>query len=417
MVKRKIKDVTREIPEPIANDPFLSLLEVLPKADLHVHLDGSLRPSSLVELASNAEGLDSMPPLKDVFRTRYASLEDYLVGFKYTTAVMRDAVSLDRIAYEFAHDCYKENVFYFEVRFAPLLHADPLHDFDIVDVIVAVNKGLCRATEEANADDQNARRPKGRYGIIVCALRSISSEMGPYYETLGLMHPFASLDILASMTLAVSAVAARKTYGLPVCGFDLAGIEEGMDNAEHFQAAECAARGGLRITVHAGEASGPDSVASALRALRAERIGHGIHILRDDLVVTKADIEDGESTGAKFVDELIREAKARGTCFEVCPTSNIQTIPELTFEKHPLKEMRNQGLTICVCTDNRLVSNTTLTEELRAAYRMGLSVSDMKEIILAGFESSFFPGSHEEKQEFIDEVKAYYDEVMSRGSA
>jgi len=167
-------------------------LREIPKTDIHVHLDGSLRVATLIELAIERNitlpTYDADELRKTVFNGGYDSLEDYLNGFQYTVGVMQDAVSVERVAYEFAVDNYSEGVRYFEVRFAPQLHASitPSDNFNITEVIIAVNCGLERARDEFNQMlvEENRQEPYYDYGIIICAMRSIFPGMSRYYDSL-----------------------------------------------------------------------------------------------------------------------------------------------------------------------------------------------------------------------------------------
>lgn len=197
-------------------------LEEIPKTDLHVHLDGSVRISTLIELALEQGVI--LPSYNEeelrntVFNGRYDTLEEYLVGFKYTCAVMQTAESLERIAYEFGVDNYNEGVRYFEVRFAPQLHAsiDPNQNLDIENVIKCVNDGLFRAKNEFNeARDERELQQKALnehyipephydYGIIVSAMRLFSPELSRYYHALLSIHPYIPYRRVASLAPATS---------------------------------------------------------------------------------------------------------------------------------------------------------------------------------------------------------------------
>ncbi|HNV44809.1 MAG TPA: adenosine deaminase family protein, partial [Exilispira sp.] len=173
------------------NEKFL---KEIPKTDLHVHLDGSLRLSTLIELAKEQkvelpsyteEGLREL-----VFKPSYKNLDEYLQGFNYTCAVMRDLQSIQRISYELAYDCFEEGVRYIEVRFAPQLLMNDLLDFE--DIVKAVDDGLRKARSEINKlvkDDE----PEFDYGIIICAMRFCNENFSPYYKQFFKMHKYTSL--------------------------------------------------------------------------------------------------------------------------------------------------------------------------------------------------------------------------------
>ena len=207
-----------------------SLLQALPKTDLHCHLDGSLRLSTLIELAQaqgvtlpsyTSEGLEEL-----VFKEKYKDLPDYLHGFAYTCAVLRDPESLERVSYELGVDCLAEGVHYVEVRFAPQLLVHEGMDLDAV--LSAVDRGLDRARREHEAlpEVASGEVPPFRYGIITCAMRMFSGGFGPYYaDLLNVLEgwPMPKVFGIASLSLARRVVDARDRLGLPIVGFDLAG--------------------------------------------------------------------------------------------------------------------------------------------------------------------------------------------------
>jgi adenosine deaminase len=261
--------------------PTLSdaLLAALPKTDLHVHLDGSLRVGTLIELArergvklpsDTEEGMNAL-----VFKPAYADLGEYLAGFAWTCAVMQDAEALERIAYEFALDNFAEGVRYVEVRFAPQLHQHA--GLDCRGVLRAVRTGMDRAAAEVNAALPVGGLPF-RYGLIVCALRMFNEQFSTWYGDLMralAKAPRRKVFGLASLELAREAVWARDEEGLPVVGFDLAGQEDGYPAVDHQEAYDFVHTHFMHKTVHAGEAYGAESIFQAITSLHADRIGHG----------------------------------------------------------------------------------------------------------------------------------------------
>jgi adenosine deaminase len=209
-------------------------IEKLPKTDLHVHLDGSIRPGTLIELAReyrvrlpsySEDGLKAT-----VFKEKYASLGEYLEGFNYTVSVMQSEVALERVAYELAQDNQAEGVRYVEVRFAPQLHVH--NHLSMENVLKSVNRGLARAKEEFNRRPEVAegKEPPFEYAIIVCALRYFAPGQSEYYDKLLHVHGFSPPErvfALASLELAHAAVRISREYHIPVTGFDLAGMEAG----------------------------------------------------------------------------------------------------------------------------------------------------------------------------------------------
>ena len=393
-------------------------IAALPKTDLHVHLDGSLRLSTLIELAR--EHRVEMPSYTEgglretVFKDRYASLGEYLRGFQYTVAALQTAEALERAAAELAEDNQREGVRYLVVRFAPQLHVHP--GLDAVQAIAAVDRGLRRARDEYNRRPAIAAgaEPQFEYGIICCAMRMFTAGFSQYYATLFAAHPYArakELYAMASVELARAAVAARDQHGLQVVGFDLAGEEAGYPAGDHKQAYDYAHRHFLKKTVHAGKAYGPESIFQAITDLHADRIGHGTYLLEPD-AIRDEDIADREH----YVERLGNYIADRRITLEVCLTSNLQTNPQLRrLEEHAFSKLRAQRLSTTICTDNRLVSNTTVTKELLlACTHLGLDRHDLKSIIVYGFKRSFFPGSYLRKRQYVRQIIDYYDRVEAR---
>jgi len=393
-------------------------IRALPKSDLHVHLDGSLRISTLLELArekgvelpsDTAEGL-----YETVFKERYSSLAEYLTGFQYTTAVMQDEDALERVAYELAWDNFNEGVRYIEPRFAPQLHINDSQT--IIDVLVAVNRGLRRAASEINARPEIAKgnEPPFAYGIIVTALRMFHSGFGDYYARLGRLHPHApekEVFKLASMELARAAVIVRRDHGIPIAGYDLAGQENGFPARDHWEAYHYAHRNFLKKTVHAGEAYGPESIFQAITELHAERIGHGYHLFSPWLI-TDPNIPDKQT----YINDLAEFIANRRITLEVCLTSNLQTNPMLkSLADHAFRDMWKNRLSVTICTDNRLVSRTTVSREIELAVKyFNLSMRDLRHIVIYGFKRSFFPGSYPEKRNYVRRVIDYYEKVADK---
>lgn len=392
------------------------LLERLPKTDLHVHLDGSLRLETLIELAKDrgvklpSETPEGMREL--VFRDRYEDLNQYLEGFAYTCSVLRDEEALERTAFELGEDCLAEGVRYIEVRFAPQLHLRP--GLDVPRVISAVDRGLARAEREHGARPEVASgaEPPFHYGIITCAMRMFTPGFSRYHEALfAVLDEWDENDVygVASLSLAKSVVAARDELGLPIVGFDLAGAEYGHPASNHVEAYEYVHRAFLKKTVHAGEAYGAESIFQAITALHADRIGHGTHLYSVDRV----EAENPE----RYVAQLAEFISDRRITLEVCITSNLQTMPELTrVEDHPFGRMMADRVSVTLCTDNRLVSNTTVTQEIaQAVDGFNLSADDLRNVIIYGFKRSFFAGTYAEKRAYVRQIIDYYDRVVAAG--
>jgi adenosine deaminase len=395
------------------------LLRALPKTDLHVHLDGSLRLGTLIELAaergvelpsSTEEGMREL-----VFKDRYANLGEYLAGFAYTGAVMQDPEALERTAYELAWDNIDEGVRYIEVRFAPQLH---MHgEFGYARVLRAVNAGLERARAEHEASDAVTVRhePPFRYGIIVCALRMFDERFSVWYRKLCEVlreTPPKQVYATAALELARAAVRLRDEEGLPIVAFDLAGHEAGFPARHYWEAFQYSHEYFLKRTVHAGEAYGPESIYSAIAELHADRIGHGYHLFDADKL---ADPEVKDPQG--YCEALAQYIADRRITIEVCITSNLQTNPEIgDVTNHAFKKMLDAQLSATLCTDNRLVSHTSVTREYElAAEALAMTPKQIRSTIIYGFKRSFYPGDYREKREYVRQIIDYYDSVLTAG--
>jgi adenosine deaminase len=328
------------------------LLRRLPKAELHCHLDGSVRPSTLLDLADEydvALPRKSAGSLRDYMRvSEAANLEDYLERFDVTLAVMQTAEALDRIAYELAEDAAAEGVRYLEVRFAPILNIR--RGLSLGDVLDASLRGLERAAAEHRIIPR----------IIVTALRNMSPEV--------------------SRELAELAVAYRARG---VVGFDLAGGERGHPAAQHASAFRYAREHELACTCHAGEGDDAQSVRQAVHVCGAHRIGHGTRLIEDESLT-------------EYVND-------RRIPLEICLTSNVQTRATASYATHPLRRYYDRGMNVVLNTDNRLMSDTTLTDEYEAAARhLGFTFDELCEIARNGFAAAFLPW--EQRRALLDEV-------------
>lgn len=383
-------------------------LEQIPKTDLHVHLDGSLRIPTLLELADQQgvtlPGATEEALLETVFKPHYRDLPEYLAGFQYTVAVMQEEGALERIARELAEDNLAENVRYLEVRFAPQLHTSG--GLNMEQVLHAVTRGLAAAQSAHNQSPavRSGEDIPFHFGIIVCALRWFMPQMSSYYQRLFEVMPYAkesSIFAAASLELARASVALRDYQGLPIVGFDLAGAEAGNPAIDHREAFLYAHRNFLQKTVHAGEAFGPESIFQALTECHADRLGHGTFLFSADRV-KRDTVEEPE----RYVNQLVESIARSRICVEVNLTSNLQTLPEMTsIKEHPLRQMIDHGLSATICTDNRLVSHTTVTRELSLAVEhFDLGIDQIRNLVVAGFKGSFFPGNYSDKRAFVRKV-------------
>lgn len=394
------------------------IIRRLPKTDLHCHLDGSLRLPSLIEMcrerrvslpSDTEEGLREL-----VFRPQYANLAEYLAGFSYTVAALSDVEALERAAFELCEDCQAEGVRYVEVRFAPQLHVRP--GLELSDVVRAVDRGLRRATAAFNARPEVAggHEPRFAAGMILCAMRFFTGEFSPGYKRFFDAMPEAPIhEIYAAASMEVARAAARLRHdeGLLVVGLDLAGQEKGYPADEHHVAYQVAHENFLGKTVHAGEDYGPESIFQAIGDLHADRVGHSTWLF-DESRIQDPRIEDRKA----YVESLAQYIADKRITIEVCLTSNQQTVPELAgdLSKHPFGEMRKRRLSTTFCTDNRLVSDTTVSREIaRAVEAFDLTEREVRDILIYGFKRSFYPGTYLEKRTYVREVIDYADRVMS----
>eukprot|EP00591_Stephanopyxis_turris_P001946 CAMPEP_0195521754 /NCGR_PEP_ID=MMETSP0794_2-20130614/19299_1 /TAXON_ID=515487 /ORGANISM="Stephanopyxis turris, Strain CCMP 815" /LENGTH=407 /DNA_ID=CAMNT_0040651373 /DNA_START=61 /DNA_END=1281 /DNA_ORIENTATION=- len=396
----------------------LEFFKAIPKTDLHVHLDGSVRISTVIEIAKK-DGLElpyyTVEELREhVFKKHFESLEDYLFCFKYTTMVMQSPENLERVAYEFAVDNYEEGVRYFEVRFGPQLHARTEHgELDICNVIRSVNRGLERATKEYNDKIELPDEPGYKYGIIVSALRFFTADFSEYFKSLINCHkhePLSRIYGLASMALVVAAVEVRNE-GVPVVALDIAGAELGYPASHHIDAYRFAHKKFLETTCHAGEGYGPKSIFQAVTDLHAHRIGHGYHLFSEEMVAPTETFPDPKT----FVKHIVQHVAQRRITLEVCLSSNLGTMPGLKLENHNMRRMLEERISVTVCTDNRLVSNTTTVKELCLASKtFKLSPKQLKDIVITGFKRSFYNGPYTEKRAYVRKAMDYYDQIASR---
>jgi adenosine deaminase len=393
-------------------------IQEIPKTDLHVHLDGSLRIPTLIELAKEQrfklpsyteEGL-----ISQVFTPHYNSLEEYLRGFAYTTGVMQNTESLERVAYELAKDNWIEGVIYLEVRFAPQLHMSSTLDFS--QVMEAVDKGLKRAKQEIRQENPN--HPTGfDYGIIVCAMRYFNQHFSEYYRDFVRAHRFSTeKEIIryASLELAKAAVQLRNTSTIQIVAFDLAGSEYGYPASAHDDSFALIHKSFLKKTVHAGEAYGAESIFQAITDLHADRIGHGLHLFDASSIKTPS-IENPEL----YIQNLVNYIADHRTTLEVCLTSNLQTVPAIrgNIKNHSLGKMLEKKLSLTLCTDNRLVSHTTVSKEVTLAIdTFDISPKTLRNIIIYGFKRSFYYHPYSEKRDWVRTITQLFDKVAEAHS-
>jgi adenosine deaminase len=393
------------------------LIRKIPKTDLHVHLDGSIRLSTIAEIAQReqivlpsytAEGLNEL-----VFKEKYANLEEYLQTFGYSCAVMQKPEYLERIAYELAVDNQNEGVRYMEVRFAPQLHINKYMRME--QVLESVNNGLLRAQKEFNLrpEVQDGSEPPFYYGIIVCTMRFFTKESSDYYAHF--LDVLAYSDIknvrrLASVELAQGAVRIRDEMGIPIVALDLAGAESGFPPRDHTRAFQYAHEHFMAKTVHAGEAYGAQSIFQAITDLHADRIGHGYYLF-DTSKIEDEEIEDKD----QYIEELCEYIAGHRITIEVCLTSNLQTNPSLkNLRDHAFRQMLERQLSTTLCTDNRTVSKTSVTNEiLMALTHFQMTPKQLRNCIVYGFKRSFFPDTYTHKRRYVRACIDYYEKFMN----
>lgn len=328
------------------------IVHQLPKVELHCHLDGSVPMETLKKLAAK-QPFDMALLDQVVAPAKCHDLEDYLKSFDITLQLMQTYDQLEESAFATAKAAAVENVRYLELRFAPMLHTEA--GMTIPEIIAAVSKGTQRAMQQYDI----------RVNLLICGMRQYSNE-----------------DNMAMLSQVM------QTEESLVVGFDMAGPEPDKAN-DYIEPLTAFAQENLQMTLHSGECGCAHNVAQAIR-LGAKRIGHGIAIQRDEQV-----------------QELCAETE---TVIELCPTSNIQTNAVESWEEYPLLDFINKGIKCCINTDNRTVSQTTLTREyMLLAEHLGINYATMKSLNLNGVTGAFTtPEVKAELSAIISEAYAPY---------
>ena len=328
----------------------LATLRAAPKVLLHDHLDGGLRPATIVELARDLgyAGLPTTDPgeLARWFHTNAASgsLTQYLKGFAHTIAVMQTAESIERVAYECGEDLARDGVVYAEIRYAPVFSTQ--RGLNLEQIVEAVGRGFGRAEREHSIVLRQ----------IVCAMR----------------------DRTDSLEMAELAVSFRDRG---VVGFDIAGEEAGHPPKAHLEAFQHCRRENFSITIHAGEAFGPPSIWQALQYCGAHRIGHGVRLVEDMA------ISEGNVVKLGPLASYVRDKRIP---LELCPTSNVDTGATPSLAEHPVRHFIAEHFRVTVNTDNRLMSDITLSEELRRlSATLGLTLADVERLSINAMKSAF----------------------------
>lgn len=324
----------------------------IPKVMLHEHLDGGLRPATVIELAREAgyAGLPTSDPgeLAAWFHrgAQRGNLVEYLEGFIHTTSVMQSREALERVAYEFMEDMAADGVVYVEVRFAPVFHIEKGLTMD--EVVEAVIAGLTRGGKAFGLP----------CGLILCAMRHRE-------------------DALVMAELAI------RWRDRGVVGFDLAGGEAGFPPKKHLEAFHAIHRANFNITIHAGEAYGAESIWQALQWCGAHRLGHGTRLMED----VQFDVE-----GQPIFGTLARYVLDHRIPLEMCLSSNVHTGACERLESHPFPVFFRAGFRVSLNTDDRLMSDTELSKELRLATELfDLRLEDLERLALNAIKGAFAP--------------------------
>lgn len=393
----------------------------MPKSDLHLHLDGSLRIPTLIEFAKKLKiDLPSFTEegLRDlVFKENYSSLGDYLHGFQYTCSVLRDLEAIEKVSYELAIDNQNEGVNYIEARFAPQLLMDREKGLTMETVLDACNKGFLKAKNEYNSKPEikSGDKPEFDYGIITCAMRKFGPKgYSPFYTKFFTMLEYSrEMEVIreAALQMVKASVKIRDEMNIPIVGVDLAGQEEGYPPHHFKEAYDYAHKHFMHKTVHAGEAYGAESIFQAITELHADRIGHGYYLF-DPKKISDPSITDKE----KFVSDLASFVADKRVVIEVCITSNLQTNPEIKrAQNHKIKDMLENRMALTICTDNRLISNTTVSNEFRIVLdNFDVPLKQLKDILAYGFKKSFHPGSYVDKRNYAKKCMQYFDQVAAK---
>jgi adenosine deaminase len=352
-------------------------LQNVPKVLLHDHLDGGLRPSTIIELARDT-GYDGLPVTDPEELGRWfhrgaqrGSLPLYLEGFAHTCGVMQTEEALERVAYEMMEDMKDDGVVYVETRFSPIFHTEKGLHWD--EVVNAVLKGLERGRQDFGVE----------FGLIICAMRNMSH----------------------SVEMAELAVDFRERG---VVGFDLAGEEGGFPPKKHVDAFHYIQRENFNITIHAGEAFGKESIWQAIQWCGAHRIGHATRLVED------IGLDRHEPLKIVKMGYLAQYVLDKRIPLEICLTSNVDTGAVPSIEEHPFGLYHQYKFRVTLNTDDRLMSNTTMTKEFRVAHQaFKLSLDDLEKITINAMKSAFIPYNRRIRL-IYDTIKPGYQKARLR---
>jgi adenosine deaminase len=340
------------------------ILKKIPKVVLHDHLDGGVRPLTLIELAEDLK-YEKLPTkdageLAEWFHrgAKKGNLVEFLKGFEHTTAVMQTKEALERTAYEMMEDMKNDGVCYIESRFAPVFHTK--HGLYHEDIVSAVLEGLDRGKRDFGVG----------FGLILCGMRSMKN------------------------TLEIAELALNfRDQG--VVGFDLAGEEGGYPPRKHLEAFQVIQRANFNITIHAGEAFGKESIWQAIQWCGAHRIGHATRLWEDLLLDKAGNVVKLGDLAQYILDKRIP--------LEICLLSNLHTGAVEKIEDHPFGILYREKFRVTINTDDRLLSNTTMTKEfLTAVNTFNLTLDDVEKITINSMKSAFL--HYNERLRYIYEV-------------
>lgn len=351
------------------------IIQSVPKVLLHDHLDGGLRPSTIIELAKEMKYTKlptSDPEELAVWFHRGANkgnLVEYLQGFEHTIAVMQTKESLERVAYEMMEDMKNDGVCYVETRFAPIFSTQKgLYNEDVVQAVLT---GLERGKKDFGVG----------YGLIICGMRNMKN----------------------TLEMAELAVNFRNEG---VVGFDLAGEEGGYPPKKHIEAFQFIQRANFNITIHAGEAFGKESIWQAIQWCGAHRIGHATHLL-EDITLDK----NGKVAGFGDLAQYVLDKRIP---LEICLLSNVHTGAVDKIENHPFGIFFNEKFRVTINTDDRLMSDTTMTKEFATAINVfNINLDDVEKITINSMKSAFIP--YKERLHYIyNVIKPGYQKVKDQ---
>jgi len=354
-----------------------ALLQSLPKVLLHDHLDGGVRPQTVIELARDQK-YRKLPTadageLSEWFQrgAKRGSLPLYLQGFAHTCGVMQTEEALERVSYEMMEDMYRDGVVYVETRFSPVFHTERGLHWD--DVVNAVLRGLERGKKDFGID----------FGLIICAMRNMQ----------------------LSQEMAELAVDFRERG---VVGFDLAGEEGGFPPKKHVDAFHYIQRQNFNITIHAGEAFGKESIWQAIQWCGAHRIGHATRLIED------IGLDKHDPTKIVKMGYLAQYVLDKRIPLEMCLTSNVDTGAVRSFEEHPFGIYYRYKFRVTLNTDDRLMSNTTMTKELKIAHQVfRLGLDELEKITINAMKSAFIPYNRR-IQIIYDVIKPGYSRARAK---